>query len=99
MPSIPKSALVNVVSAGTAVQITSTKEIIQAGQVVQFQADINAGIVYLGNSGVSSSNGFLVDSDDHFFPLVSDEPWDISDLWIDATNNNAKGSLFWFGEA
>ncbi len=99
MPAIPKSALATISSAGTAVQITSTSEIIQAGQQVEIHADINAGLVYIGNSGVSSSNGFLLDDDDHHHLLVSHEAWDISDLWVDATQNNATVSIFWFGEA
>ena len=98
MPVIPKSTHVVVSSAGTAVQLVTESEIIQAGQEVHFAADINAGAVFLGNSGVSSANGFEVDANHDAFIIKSHAAWDISELWVDASVNNAHAQLFWFGE-
>ena len=97
---IPKSAFLNIDTAGTQEQFTTASEIIPAGRTVWVQvAAGNTGPVYIGDKNVSATTGHMLNPLDPPLELNYDLPWDISDLWADATTNGDDVSIFWMGEA
>ena len=80
-----------VATAGTAIQITAQGWNIQA---VTFKAkESNAGSVYIGGPGVSSTNGFELTPGGHHefvFPTQGKLSW----FYVDADNNNDKADWF-----
>lgn len=77
----------NVTTAGTRVQLTTTKT-----RIVEIRAKgTNTGIIYLGDITVTSSNGYILTKDDPPVQL----PVDASGLYIDASVNGEGVS--WIG--
>lgn len=71
----------NVTTAGTAVQLTSNEK---AGYVKITYKDSNSGEIYVGDSNVSSSNGYILNYDNNSVVLSLD---DLSKIYIDSSIN------------
>jgi len=89
-----KSLKKNVATAGTRVQLSSSA--IYAKKVFIVASTSNAGLIYIGGSDVSSTNGFplantapgnRVDLGDLTIG-GSSEAWDLSQVYVDAANND-----------
>lgn len=77
-----------VTTAGTRVALSSSATALYAGVMVR--ADVaNSGVVYLGGSTVSSSNGYKLAAGDAVFVAISD----LSALSIDASANSQSVSF------
>ena len=73
------NAQATVATAGTQIRLSA-----QSAQSITIKAKIaNTGIIYVGNAGVSSSNGFELSAGD----TVSLDINDASDVWINSTVN------------
>lgn len=81
VPHTLGNAIVNVTTAGTRVQLTATSTPILS--VVIKAKTANTGTIYVGNSAVSSSNGFVLLAGD----TVSIEIDDLSKIYLDASVN------------
>jgi hypothetical protein len=73
-----------VVTAGVRVQLGTG--VVNSGILVK-ALSTNTGIVYVGNSTVSSSNGFPLSADQ---VLVLDKVGKLSDIYVDASVNTQK---------
>lgn len=82
---------VTVTSAGTRVQISSEKRPVSS---ILFQADpSNTGLIYVGDSTVSSSNGIALGAKDSYEVSGDERPSGLdelilSDFWVDASSNS-----------
>lgn len=81
------SGQVTVPSAGTAVQVSADNSI-RKYMLRAFPG--NTGVVYIGNGGVSASNGFPLDKADGPMPFTGR----LSELYVDAATND--DGLAWF---
>jgi hypothetical protein len=89
-----KSFKVNVATAGTRVQLSSTTIWAEWVQIIASTA--NAGAVYIGGSNVAAANGFPLSNASpnnrvdlgQIFMDGSNESWDLSKIYIDAANND-----------
>lgn len=81
IPATVTTGKVTVTTAGTRVEIIGSATPIQSVTIKALAA--NTGAIYVGNSGVTSSNGFALAKGD----TVSLDLVDLSTIWIDCSVN------------
>ena len=81
LPTAVYSGQKNVTTAGTRVALASTQTLVSG---VTIKAKIgNTGSIYVGGSGVTSSNGYILAAGDTVFVEVSD----LATVYFDSQNN------------
>lgn len=81
LPSALYAGQTVVVSAGTAVALAASQALVSG---VRIKAkSTNSGAIYVGNDGVSSSNGFILAAGDEVFIEIAD----LASVYIDAATN------------
>lgn len=87
----PKTNQKNVASAGTAELLVKTDP--RAGRLIIKAKHANTGMIYIGGSDVSSSNGFVLDAGEEFpLPIDAGE----MSIYFDADNTGEGVSYFYW---
>ncbi len=75
-----------VTSSGTPVQLTTTAHTMANWLLIQ-PISTNTGVIYIGGSGVTSSNanGLAVGDSDVLWPSATSNIYDLSTIYIDAS--------------
>jgi hypothetical protein len=97
MPLVPDVASITVATAGTEQQVVTSTRMVRK---VTFRARAsNAGKMYVGDSGVTSGNGYELNAGEtKDVELPNDEPFDLSKFWVDAGTNGDKIDAFFMVE-
>lgn len=81
LPTVIYNGQTNVTTAGTRVALTTTQALV-SGVTVKAKST-NTGIIYVGNSTVSSSNGFRLSASAEIFLEIAD----LATVYLDASVN------------
>lgn len=85
MAGILKAGNKDVTTAGTAVPLASTKT--KCNWILMHPKTANTGHIYLGDSGVTATNGVVMDvgDSDVVWPMMTFAEYDLNQIYIDAS--------------
>lgn len=96
---VPNGITKTVTTAGTRVQVSTTPLWAKGSLKVKAPA-ANAGVVYLGGSGVTAALSFQLAAGDVHELIGADAEiiYNLKDFWVDAATNGDKLSFFYSEE-